>query len=162
MKFQLIVLGFCLIFYIRFCKLQKASGITPEKCCRYQLANLLRLLLNKTFAIQKRTGGSTFRETITHRFLRFWNWAKKTVSAAKICGGANVVKTGNPANIRKWIARFYYFEHYAPLEAQPCITHNDTPNLPIDMGNSSCTAHSIYFWVPSSCFCILIQPLSLR
>ena len=27
-------------------------------------------------------------------FLRFWNWAKKTVDAAKICGGAeNVVKT---------------------------------------------------------------------
>ena len=33
---------------------------------------------------------------------------KKTVDAAKICGGAeNVVKT-KPANIRKWIARFYY------------------------------------------------------
>ena len=32
---------------------------------------------------------------------------KKTVDAAKICGGAeNVVKTENPANIRKWIARF--------------------------------------------------------
>ena len=44
-------------------------------------------------------------------FLRFWNWAEKTVSAAKICGGAeNVVKT-KPANIRKWIARFYYFKH---------------------------------------------------
>ena len=27
-------------------------------------------------------------------FLRFWNWAKKTVDAAKICGDAeNVVKT---------------------------------------------------------------------
>ena len=39
------------------------------------------------------SGGST-RETITHRFLRFSGWAgKKTVDAAKICGGAeNVVK----------------------------------------------------------------------
>ena len=37
-------------------------------------------------------------------FLRFWNWAEKTVDAAKICGSAeNVVKT-KPANIRKWIA----------------------------------------------------------
>ena len=26
-------------------------------------------------------------------------------------GGAENVKTGNPANIRKWIARFYYFRH---------------------------------------------------
>ena len=36
----------------------------------------------------------------------------QTVDAAKICGGAeNVVKTETPANIRKWIARFYYFRH---------------------------------------------------
>ena len=41
----------------------------------------------------KQTGGSS-TETITPSFLRFWNWAKKTVDAAKICGGAeNVVKT---------------------------------------------------------------------
>ena len=45
-------------------------------------------------------------------FFCFWNWAEETVDAAKICGGAeNVVKTENPANIRKWIARFYYFRH---------------------------------------------------
>ena len=37
-------------------------------------------------------------------FLRFGIGQKKTVDAAKICGGAeNVVKTENPANIRKWI-----------------------------------------------------------
>ena len=36
---------------------------------------------------------------------------EETVDAAKICGGAeNVVKT-KPTNIRKWIARFYYFGH---------------------------------------------------
>ena len=41
----------------------------------------------------------------------FLGGQKKTVDAAKICGGAeNVVKV-NPANIRKWIARFYYFRH---------------------------------------------------
>ena len=55
----------------------------------------------------KQTGSSsTKRENHHPSFLRFWNWAKKTVDAAKICGGAeNVVKT-KPANIRKWIARF--------------------------------------------------------
>ena len=43
---------------------------------------------------------------------------KKTVDAAKICGGAENIKNGNPANIRKWICRFYYFEGiYTPLEA---------------------------------------------
>ena len=30
----------------------------------------------------------------------------------------NVVKNRNPANIRKWIARFYYFRHLYPLEAR--------------------------------------------
>ena len=50
---------------------------------------------------------------------RFWNWAEETVDAAKICGGAeNVVKTEPVANIRKWIARFYYFRHLYPLEAR--------------------------------------------
>ena len=38
----------------------------------------------------------------------------------KICGGAeNVVKTETQQNIRKWIARFYYFLGiYTPLEAR--------------------------------------------
>ena len=35
---------------------------------------------------------------------------KKTVDAAKICGGAeNVVKTETQQTFSKWIARFYYF-----------------------------------------------------
>ena len=33
------------------------------------------------------------KETITHHFFRFWNWAENVSDAAKICGGAeNVVK----------------------------------------------------------------------
>ena len=61
----------------------------------------------------KQTGSGSTKGSHHPSFLRFWNW--ETVDAAKICGGAeNVVKT-KPANIRKWIARFYYFRHYAPL-----------------------------------------------
>ena len=43
----------------------------------------------------------------------FLNWAEENCRCSqKICGGAeNVVKNRNPANIRKWIARFYYFRH---------------------------------------------------
>ena len=38
---------------------------------------------------------------------------KKTVDAAKICGGAeNVVKTETWQTFIKWIARFYYFRHF--------------------------------------------------
>ena len=67
----------------------------------------------------KQTGSSSTSETITHHFFVSGIGQKKTVDAAKICGGAeNVVKTENPANIRKWIARFYYFSIYTPLEAR--------------------------------------------
>ena len=55
----------------------------------------------------KQTGSSSTKETITHHFFVSGIGQKKTVDAAKICGGAENVKTGNPANIRKWIARFY-------------------------------------------------------
>ena len=42
---------------------------------------------------------------------------KKTVDAAKICGGAENLLKQKPANIRKWIARFYT-DIYTPLEAR--------------------------------------------
>ena len=72
---------------------------------------LLQDVLNRRLLF-KQTGSSSTKGNHHPSFLRFWNWAEKTVDAAKICGGAeNVVKTGNPANIRKWIARFYYFRH---------------------------------------------------
>ena len=52
----------------------------------------------------KQTGSSSTKETITHHFFVSGGGQKKTVDAAKICGGAeNVVKT-ETASIRKWIA----------------------------------------------------------
>ena len=68
-----------------------------------------RLLLNKPAAVAP-------KETITPSFLHFGNGQKKLCLV--ICGGAeNVVKT-EAANIRKWIARFYYFRAFIPpLEA---------------------------------------------
>ena len=81
------------------------------------LALLVQDVLNRSVYCSKQTGSSSTRNHHPS-FLRFWNWARKTVDAAKICGGAeNVVKT-KPANIRKWIARFYYFDIYTPLEAR--------------------------------------------
>ena len=49
----------------------------------------------QTFTVQNKPA-AVAPET-HHPSLRFWNWAKKTVDAAKICGGAeNVIgsKTG--------------------------------------------------------------------
>ena len=64
------------------------------------------------------------KETITHHFFVSGIGQKKTVDAAKICGGAeNVVKT-EPVNIRKWIARFITLGIYTPLEARVYCSHN--------------------------------------
>ena len=71
----------------------------------------------QTFTVQNKPA-TVAPETITHHFF-VSGIGQKTVDAAKICGGAeNVVKT-ETANIRKWIARFYYFLGiYTPLEAR--------------------------------------------
>ena len=81
-------------------------------------------MYQQTFTVQNKPAAVAPKENHHPRFLRFWNWAEeKLVDAAKICGGAeNVVKTENPANIRKWIARFYYFRHLYPLEVQGLLT----------------------------------------
>ena len=58
------------------------------------LALLMQDVLNRRFYCSKQTGSSSTKGNHHPSFLRFWNWAKKTVDAAKICGGAeNVVKT---------------------------------------------------------------------
>ena len=62
------------------------------------LATALALLITgcaqQTFTVQNKPTGSSTKRNHHPSFLRFWNWAKKTVDAAKICGGAeNVVKT---------------------------------------------------------------------
>ena len=51
------------------------------------LATALALLITgcaQQFYIQNKPAAVAPKETITS-FLRFWNWARKTVDAAKIC-----------------------------------------------------------------------------
>ena len=76
------------------------------------LATALALLITgcaqQTFTVQNKPAAVAPRKPspIISSFLEL---GRENVDAAKICGGAeNVVKT---ANIRKWIARFYYFRH---------------------------------------------------
>ena len=81
------------------------------------LATALALLITgcaqQTFTVQNKPAASSTKETITHHFLRFWNWAEENCRCSQnFNGGAeNVVKTETRINIRKWIARFYYFRH---------------------------------------------------
>ena len=83
---------------------------------------------------------------------------KKTVDAAKICGGAeNVVKTENPANIRKWIVSgFITFRAFILRWKRVCIAHNNCMSYPSIWATSICTVITTF-----SCFCIVIS-LSLR
>ena len=97
------------------------------------LATALALLITgcaqQTFTVQNKPAAVAPKETITHHFFVSGIGQKKTVDAAKICGGAeNVVKTG-PANIRKWIARFYYFRHILRWK-RVCIAHNNCMSCP--------------------------------
>ena len=87
------------------------------------LATALALLITgcaqQTFTVQNKPAAVAPKETITHHFFVSGIGQKKTVDAAKICGGAeNVIKTETPANIRKWIARFLLLTFYTPLEAR--------------------------------------------
>ena len=83
------------------------------------LATALALLITgcaqQTFTVQNKPAAVAPKETITHHFFVSGIGQKKTVDAAKICGGAeNVVKTETQQTSRKWIARFYYFRHLHP------------------------------------------------
>ena len=53
---------------------------------------LLQDVLNERLLFHE-AGSSSTKGNHHPSFLRFWNWAKKTVDAAKICGGAENVKT---------------------------------------------------------------------
>ena len=58
------------------------------------LACLLQDVLSQTFTVQNKPAAVAPKETITHHFFVSGIGQKKTVDAAKICGGAeNVVKT---------------------------------------------------------------------
>ena len=107
------------------------------------LATALALLITgcaqQTFTVQNKPAAVAPKETITHHFFCFWNWAEEINDAAKICGGAeNVERNRNPVNIRKWIARFYYLGIYTPLEARVLSRHCRAAHR---YGQLICTAH---------------------
>ena len=66
----------------------------------------------------KQTGSSSTKETITHHFFVSGIGQKKTVDAAKICGGAeNVVKAETQQTFVNGLLGFITLGIYAPLEA---------------------------------------------
>ena len=88
------------------------------------LATALALLITgcaqQTFTVQNKPAAVAPKKPspIISSFLELGK--KKTVDAAKICGGAENVVKANPANIRKWIARFYLLKRYSAGSACVC------------------------------------------
>ena len=100
----------------------------------------------------KQTGGNAFK-TITHHFFVSGIGQKGFIDAAKGCGGAESIVKTETANIRKWIARFYYFRHlYSAGSA--CVLLAIIAWVAHRYGQLYLHCSLIYFWVPSSCFCI--------
>ena len=62
------------------------------------------------------------KETITHHFFVSGIGRRKLSMQQNLAGGAeNVVKNRNPANIRKWIARFFYFIGHLYSAGSACV-----------------------------------------
>ena len=130
------------------------------------LATALALLITgcaqQTFTIQNKPTTTAPKETITHHFfVSGIGQGKKTVDAAKICGGAENVKTETQQTFVNGLLGFITLGIYTPLEARVyCSQWHCSRSCPSIMGNSI-PLGKLYFWVPSSCFCIASR-LSLR
>ena len=79
------------------------------------LATALALLITgcaqQTFTVQNKPAAVAPKETITHHFFVSGIGQKKTVDAAKICGGAKIVKTETQQTFVNGLLSFYYFRH---------------------------------------------------
>ena len=148
--------------HIRFCELQKASGInTHEKNATRHCAGpaYYRMCLNRRLLFKTKPAAVAPKETITHHFFVSELGRRNCRCSQNLCGGRKCYKW-NPANIRKWIARFYYFRHLWPA-GSACVLLTISGWVAHRYGQLYSHCSLIYFWVPSSCFCIVIR-LSLR
>ena len=104
------------------------------------LATALALLITgcaqQTFTVQNKPAAVAPKETITHHFFVSGIGQKKTVDAAKICGGAeNVVKTETQQTFVNGLLGFITLGIYTPLEAR--VYCSQLHELPIDMATLS-------------------------
>ena len=94
---------------------------------RYKAGPAYYRMCSTTFTVQNKPAAVAPKETITHHFFVSGIGQKKTVDAAKFVAVQKMLlKNRNPANIRKWIARFYYFRHLPSA----CIAHNNCMSCP--------------------------------
>ena len=93
------------------------------------LAPLITGCAQQTFTVQNKPAAVALKETITHHFFVSGIGQKKTVDAAKICGGAeNVVKTETQQTFVNGLLGFITLG-IIPLE-RVCIAHNNCMSCP--------------------------------
>ena len=108
------------------------------------LATALALLItgcSTDVYCSKQTGSSSTKGNHHPSFLRFWNWAEENCRCSRNAAAQKMLLKRNPANIRKWIARFYYLLLGIYTRWKRVCAAYTLHELPIDMGNSICTAH---------------------
>ena len=86
------------------------------------LATALALLITgcaqQTFTVQNKPAAVAPKETITHHFFVSGIGQKKTVDAAKICGGAEMLLKQKPQTFVNGLLGFITLGIYTPLEAR--------------------------------------------
>ena len=88
------------------------------------LALLITGCAQQTFTVQNKPAAGALKETITHHFFVSGIGQKKTVDAAKICGGAeNVVKTETQQTFVNGLLGFITLGIYTPPEARVYCSH---------------------------------------
>ena len=123
------------------------------------LATALALLITgcaqQTFTVQNKPAAVAPKETITHHFFVSELGRKKTADAAKICGGAENVKTETQQTFVNGLLGFITLGIYTRWK-RVCIAHNNCMSCPSIWATLSALLINILL-VPSSCFCIVIS-----
>ena len=92
------------------------------------LALLITGCAQQTFTVQNKPAAVAPKETITHHFFASELGRRKLSMQPKFVAAQKMLLNRNPANIRKWIARFYYLGIYTAGSA--CIAHNNCMSCP--------------------------------
>ena len=129
------------------------------------LATALALLITgcaqQTFTVQNKTGSSSNQRKPSPIISSFLELGRRKLSMQpKFVAAQKMLLKQKPINIRKWIARFYYFRHlYSAGSACGCSLIKELAHR---YGQLYLHCSLIYFWVPSSCFCIVTASLRVK
>ena len=94
----------------------------------------------QTFTVQNKPAAVAPKAiTIISSFLELGR--RKLSMQPKFVAAQKMLKQENPANIRKWIAQFYYFEAFILRWKRACIAHNNCMSCPSIWAALLCTAH---------------------